>query len=46
VKRYKCINSFCVDEYDDDGFMIENAAMVIEEGKVYEIDLIMFILTQ
>lgn len=36
--KYKCKKSFCVDNYDDDGFMIENAAMVIEEGKVYETD--------
>lgn len=38
MKRYKCKKSFCVDKYDDDGFMIENAATVIEEGKIYELD--------
>ena len=38
MKRFKCKKSFCVDKYDDDGFMIENASMVIEEGKVYETD--------
>lgn len=38
MKQYKCKKSFCVEKYDDDGFLIENAAMVIEEGKVYELD--------
>lgn len=38
MKRYKCKVSFCVDKYDDDGFMIENAATVIEEGRIYELD--------
>ena len=38
MKQYKCIKSFCVDKYDDDGFMIENDSMVIEEGKIYELD--------
>ena len=36
--KYKCKKSFCVDKYDDDGFMIENATIVIEEGKIYELD--------
>lgn len=36
--KYKCKKSFCVDKYDDDGFMIENATVVIEEGKIYELD--------
>lgn len=38
MKKNKCKKSFCVDKYDDDGFMIENAATVIEEGKIYELD--------
>lgn len=38
MKTYRCKKSFCVDNYDADGFLIENATMVIEEGKVYEID--------
>ena len=38
MKQYKCIKSFCVDKYDDDGFMIENDSMVIEEGNIYELD--------
>lgn len=38
MKQYKCIKSFCVDKYDDDGFMIENDPMVIEEGNIYELD--------
>lgn len=37
MKQYKCIKPFCVDKYDDDGF-IENDSMVIEEGKIYELD--------
>lgn len=38
MKKYKCKKSFCVDKYDDDGFLIENDAMVIEEGKIYELN--------
>lgn len=38
MKRYKCIKSFCVDNYDEDGFLIENNSTVIEEGKKYELD--------
>lgn len=37
MKRYKCIKSFCVDNYDEDGFLIENSSTVIEEGKIYEL---------
>lgn len=36
--KYKCKKSFCVDKYDDDGFLVENDAMVIEEGAIYESD--------
>lgn len=38
MKRYKCKKSFCVDKYDGDGFWIENDTMVIEEGKIYELN--------
>ena len=38
MKRYKCKKSFCVDKYDDDGFMIENAATVKKKKKIYELD--------
>lgn len=36
--KYKCKKSFCVDKCDDDGFLIENETIVIEEGKIYELD--------
>lgn len=36
MKRYKCKKSFCVDKYDDDGFLIENSSVVIDKGKIYE----------
>lgn len=36
--KYKCKQSFCVDKYDDDGFLVDNEAIVIEEGKNYELD--------
>lgn len=36
--KYKCKKSFCVDKYDDDGLCIENETIVIEEGKIYELD--------
>lgn len=38
MKRYKCKKSFCVGSYNDDGFLIENNDVVIDEGKVYELD--------
>ena len=38
MEKYKCKKSFCVDKYDDDGFCIENETIVIEEGKIYELD--------
>lgn len=38
MKRYKCKKSFCVDNYDAYGFLIENSATVIEIGKIYELD--------
>lgn len=38
MKQYKCKKSFCVDKYDDDGFLIENSSVVIDKGKIYEID--------
>ena len=36
--KYKCKKSFCVDRYDEDGFLIENSSIVIDEGKAYELD--------
>lgn len=38
MEKYKCKKSFCVDNYDADGFLIENSSTVIEEGKIYELD--------
>ena len=38
MKRFKCKKPFCVDKYDDDGFCIENETIVIEEGKLYEVN--------
>ena len=38
MKQYKCKKSFCVDKYDDDGFLIENSSVVIDKGKIYELD--------
>lgn len=37
MKSYKCKKAFCVDNYDADGFLIENNSTVIEEGKIYEL---------
>lgn len=38
MKRYKCKKPFCVEKYDDDGFLIENDVVVIDKGKIYELD--------
>lgn len=38
MKKYRCIKAFVVDNYDADGFLIENSAHVIEEGEVYTLD--------
>lgn len=38
MKKYRCKKSFSVDSYDDDGFLIPNGAVVIEEGTIYEND--------
>lgn len=38
MKRYKCKKSFCVEKYDYDGFSIENSGVVIDKGKIYELD--------
>lgn len=38
MRRYKCIKSFWVENYDGDGFHVENSATEIKEGKVYELD--------
>ena len=36
--RYRCKKSFSVDNYDGDGFLIENSSTVIEEGTLYDLD--------
>lgn len=38
MERYRCKKTFCADNYDADGFLIENDSTVIEEGKIYELD--------
>lgn len=38
MKQYKCKKPFCVEKYDDDGFVIENDDVVIDKGKIYELD--------
>ena len=38
MKKYRCIESFAVDTYDDDGFLIENSPQLIEEGEMYTLD--------
>ena len=38
MKKYRCIESFAVDTYDDDGFLIENSPQLIEEGEIYTLD--------
>lgn len=38
MKQYKCKKLFCVEKYDDDGFLIENSDVVIDKGKIYELD--------
>lgn len=38
MKQYKCKKSFYVEKYDDDGFLIENSDVVIDKGKIYELD--------
>lgn len=37
MKKYRCKKSFVVDEYDADGFLIENSQTIIEEGSSYEL---------
>lgn len=31
-KKYRCKKTFCVNRYDDDGFLIENREAIVEEG--------------
>lgn len=38
IKRYKCINSFQVDKYDNDGFDMEEL-YCINEGDIYKLDV-------
>lgn len=37
MKKYRCIKSFSVDNYDADGFLIENSQTIIETGMQYEL---------
>lgn len=38
MRKYRCKKSFCVDRYDDGGFLIENDGFAIVEGTVYSMD--------
>lgn len=38
MKQYRCIEGFAIDNYDENGFLIENSQSVIEEGTIYELD--------
>lgn len=38
MKKYRCIKSFSVDTYDEDGFLIPNKEKVVEVGSVYNLD--------
>lgn len=37
MDKYKCTKSFSVDEYDDNGSMIEDRQFVVEKGTVWEV---------
>ena len=37
IKRYRCIKSYQVNKYDDDGFDMEEP-YYINEGDIYELD--------
>lgn len=38
MKRYKCIKPLLLDRYDDNGFIEEDDAMLIEVGEVFDVD--------
>lgn len=38
IKRYRCIKSFQVDKYDNDGFDMEEL-YYINEGDIYKLDI-------
>lgn len=35
---YKCIKSFSVDRYDDDGFLMDGEYEIVEEGTLWGLD--------
>lgn len=37
MKKYKCIKSFSIDSYDDEGFYT-GKSMSIEQGEIFEVD--------
>lgn len=38
MRKFRCKREFLVDNYDADGFLIENKQTVIKAGTVYELD--------
>jgi hypothetical protein len=38
MKQYKCTKPLLLDRYDDNGFLEEEDAMLIEVGEIYDID--------
>lgn len=38
MKKYKCIHGFLIDLVDGDGFTVEEAGYVVEEGTIWEAD--------
>lgn len=38
MKQYRCIEGFTVDNYDENGFLVENSQSVVEKGTIYELD--------
>lgn len=36
MKKYRCIKQFALDRYDDDGFFVPGAPMIVEEGSIFE----------
>lgn len=38
MKKVKCIEGFLIDKCDDDGFIIENEYIEVEEGTICEVE--------
>ena len=36
--QVKCIKSFSVDKYNDDGYLIDDEYVLVEEGSIWELD--------